>query len=126
MAAPSRCDRRSAAARGSRSACRSPRSIPSAERAGKTPTAAADRQILIVEDEPEIAQMLVEVLAPLGHRVEVAPTGRQALERLSAARYDVVLTDLRMPASTAAGCSASSRRAIPATRRAWSSSPAIP
>ena len=68
-----------------------------AERAGQTLRAATDRRILVVEDEPEIAHMLVEVLAPLGHGVEVAPTGRQALERLSAARYDVVLTDLRMP-----------------------------
>jgi two-component system NtrC family sensor kinase len=40
--------------------------------------------------------MLVEVLVPLG-RVEVAATGRQALERLNATRFDVVLTDLRMP-----------------------------
>jgi signal transduction histidine kinase/ActR/RegA family two-component response regulator len=74
-----------------------------AERAAKTPPPPADRQILIIEDEPEIAQMLVEVLAPLGHRVEIAPTGRQALERLSAARYDVVLTDLRMPGLDGSG-----------------------
>jgi signal transduction histidine kinase len=68
-----------------------------AGRAGQTATPAAGRSILVVEDEPEIARMLVEVLAPLGHRVEIAASGRLALERLNATRFDVVLTDLRMP-----------------------------
>jgi signal transduction histidine kinase len=68
-----------------------------AERAAHAEQPAAGRSILVVEDEPEIARMLVEVLAPLGHPVEVAATGRQALERLNATRFDVVLTDLRMP-----------------------------
>jgi len=68
-----------------------------AAHAEQTAVPAAGRSILVVEDEPEIARMLVEVLAPLGHRVEVAETGRQALERLNATRFDVVLTDLRMP-----------------------------
>ena len=65
-----------------------------AERAGRAEQAvapAASRSILVVEDEPKIARMLV------GHRVEVAATGRQALERLNATRFDLVLTDLRMP-----------------------------
>jgi CheY-like chemotaxis protein len=33
-----------------------------------------------------------------GHRVDTAPNGTTALEKLRQRRYDVVLTDIRMPA----------------------------
>ena len=58
---------------------------------------AANGSILIVEDEEEIAHMLAEFLEPLGHQVIFAETGRVALNRLKDHRFDLVLTDLRMP-----------------------------
>jgi two-component system NtrC family sensor kinase len=55
------------------------------------------RSILIVDDEAEIREMLAEILAAARHRVVTANSGREALERMAAAHYDVILTDIRMP-----------------------------
>lgn len=53
--------------------------------------------ILVVDDEPEIAGVLAELLALDGHRVETAPNGLVALEKLRERPYDLVVSDLRMP-----------------------------
>jgi two-component system NtrC family sensor kinase len=42
------------------------------------------RSILIVDDEVEIAETLAEMLAEAGHRVDIAPNGKAALERIAA------------------------------------------
>ncbi|HEX2116169.1 MAG TPA: PAS-domain containing protein [Alphaproteobacteria bacterium] len=54
-------------------------------------------RILVVDDEPEMAQMLAEILQRVGHEVETAGDGQEALERLARQSYDLVLSDLRMP-----------------------------
>ena len=65
------------------------------------PTAAGTgsraRSILVVDDEPEIRETLSEILTVARHRVSTVASGREALERMAAERYDVVLTDIRMP-----------------------------
>jgi PAS domain S-box-containing protein len=53
------------------------------------------RRILVVDDEPLVARNLARMLAP--HEVEVAGSGREALDRCANERYDVVLCDLMMP-----------------------------
>jgi len=53
--------------------------------------------ILIVDDEAEIREALAEILTAARHRVRTASSGREALERMTAEHYDVVLTDMRMP-----------------------------
>ena len=55
------------------------------------------RTILIVDDEPEIREMLSEILIGAKHRVVTASSGREALQRMAAERYDAILTDIRMP-----------------------------
>ncbi|OGK77833.1 MAG: hypothetical protein A2X52_12230 [Candidatus Rokubacteria bacterium GWC2_70_16] len=55
------------------------------------------RTILVVEDEPEVAQLLADVLEADGHLVDTAADGAAALARLSERSYDMVLSDLRMP-----------------------------
>jgi len=55
------------------------------------------RTILVVDDEPEIRDALSEILTSAEHRVVTAASGREALERLAADNYDVILTDIRMP-----------------------------
>jgi two-component system NtrC family sensor kinase len=55
------------------------------------------RTILIVDDEPEIRETLSEILTGAQHRVVTASSGREALERMAAERYDAILTDIRMP-----------------------------
>jgi PAS domain S-box-containing protein len=62
------------------------------------PVEADDRaKILVVDDELEMAQTLSEILETKGHRVEIVENGRLALEKLRQNRYDLVLSDLRMP-----------------------------
>jgi PAS domain S-box-containing protein len=53
--------------------------------------------ILVVDDEPEIAGLLVDMLTADGHRVETAPNGVVALAKLGEQSYDLILSDLRMP-----------------------------
>jgi DNA-binding NtrC family response regulator len=54
-------------------------------------------RILIVDDEAKLARMLAQMLEDEAWTVERAAGGRAALERLTEQRYDVVVTDLKMP-----------------------------
>jgi two-component system NtrC family sensor kinase len=58
---------------------------------------ASRRVVLIVDDEAEIRDALAQILTGDQHRVVTACSGREALERMAAERYDVILTDIRMP-----------------------------
>ncbi len=53
--------------------------------------------VLVVDDEPEIREMLAEILRAADHDVATASSGREALARIASERYDVVVTDIRMP-----------------------------
>jgi two-component system NtrC family sensor kinase len=55
------------------------------------------RRVLVVDDEPAVVEMVTSVLDRKGWRVDVASGGRAALERLRQARYDLVVSDIRMP-----------------------------
>jgi sigma-B regulation protein RsbU (phosphoserine phosphatase) len=52
--------------------------------------------ILVVDDEQAIRFLLAEVLAKDAHHVASVPDGDMALEKLHAADYDLVITDLHM------------------------------
>jgi CheY-like chemotaxis protein len=54
-------------------------------------------RILVVEDEPDIRDLLDFTLRWNGHDVDLAEGGREALERLADRSYDVILTNLHMP-----------------------------
>jgi CheY-like chemotaxis protein len=53
--------------------------------------------VLIVDDDPAIRKMLVEVLSLEGYPTETADNGRQALEMLAKSGPRIVLLDLLMP-----------------------------
>jgi two-component system NtrC family sensor kinase len=59
--------------------------------------------VLVVDDEPDVAEVLVDMLSVDGHRAEIAPNGRVALERLKTGGYDLVMSDIRMPELDGAG-----------------------
>lgn len=61
------------------------------------PAPAAERRILVIEDEESMRHALGKALARAGWRVEAAATGREGVERLRTTRYDVVLSDVRLP-----------------------------
>ena len=54
-------------------------------------------RILVVEDEPSVAQLIVDVLRGEGHQVEAVLESPEGLARLSRTHYDLVVCDLRMP-----------------------------
>ena len=57
----------------------------------------ASLAVLVVDDEPAIRTAVARYLSSLGHHVDVAASGREALERLSSRSFDLILLDLRMP-----------------------------
>ncbi len=58
---------------------------------------ASPRKVLIVDDELEIRETLAEILTGARHQVVTVGSGSEALERMAAEPYDVILTDIRMP-----------------------------
>ena len=58
---------------------------------------AAPLRILVAEDNPANQQVALRLLERLGHQADLAATGREVLERLERATYDVVLMDVQMP-----------------------------
>jgi two-component system NtrC family sensor kinase len=59
--------------------------------------AASSRHILIVEDEPTVAELISEVMIDEGHRVDILLDSRAALSRLEHNKYSLVICDLKMP-----------------------------
>jgi DNA-binding response OmpR family regulator len=55
------------------------------------------RRVLVVDDEPQVAAMLSDVLTSLGYAVRVAGTGRDGISLVPEFRPDVVLLDLALP-----------------------------
>ena len=54
--------------------------------------------VLVVDDEPDLPEVLAEMLGALGYQVETAPDGAAALDRLEREhRFDLILSDVRMP-----------------------------
>ena len=55
------------------------------------------RQILVVEDDDEIADLVTLHLGAAGHRVDRVAGGEGAMVRLAERRYDAVILDLGLP-----------------------------
>lgn len=55
-------------------------------------------KILITDDNRAFAENLAEVLEDVGHEARIAGSGAEALELAAATRFDVLLSDMRMPA----------------------------
>ena len=55
------------------------------------------KSILIIEDEPDIQELLRAYLEDAGYRTAVAGDGVAALERFGAQPFDLVLLDLMLP-----------------------------
>src|SRR4051794_38980024 len=59
--------------------------------------AVAGASILVVEDETKLASAVVDALRDVGYIVEHAPDGEEALNRVGAQAFDLVICDLKMP-----------------------------
>ena len=73
------------------------RDEPETQRAPAALTDAAER-VLVVEDEPVVRSLIVEVLTELGYRTIEASDGPEGLELLrSRERIDLLITDIGLP-----------------------------
>jgi len=61
------------------------------------PQAAAGQRVLLVEDDPLVAVVTETMLADLGYRVMRRGGAAEALETLRSTRFDILLSDVRMP-----------------------------
>lgn len=57
----------------------------------------AKRNILVVDDEPQITRVLKTTLSAHGYSIRAAGDGVQALEEMKNWSPDLIITDLRMP-----------------------------
>jgi len=60
-------------------------------------TALPERRVLVVDDEPDIRELLELTLAKMGLGVVAVGTVEEAREQLRGARFDLCLTDMRLP-----------------------------
>lgn len=73
---------------------------PPAARAAQQPIsleAFKGLRVLVVEDEPALAQAVSEALVDAGFNVDRASDGEEGLTRLTEANYDLIVCDLKMP-----------------------------
>jgi two-component system NtrC family sensor kinase len=54
-------------------------------------------RILVVDDEPEVAELVQAVLKDEGYAADAAYSGQAALDQLQQTVYDLVVCDVRMP-----------------------------
>ena len=59
--------------------------------------AQAQLSILVVDDDPAVAEILADVIEDLGHHADIAVGGVPGLTRLHEKAYDLVFADVRMP-----------------------------
>ncbi|MGH9362799.1 MAG: response regulator, partial [Thermoanaerobaculia bacterium] len=61
---------------------------------------AGELRVLIVDDNRDFAENIAELVVDLGHRAEVALTGREGVERFARAPSEVAIIDLQLPDTT--------------------------
>ncbi len=78
-------------------AVRSAQAIPIPVHPGARQPAQASPRILIVEDDPDAAELLKIMLGGVGYQVAVCHTGLEALEAVNKGDYDLISLDLILP-----------------------------
>ena len=71
---------------------------------------ATPKRVLVVDDEPSVAQVVVDALADEGYEVRWAANGREALAVLGAWLPDLIVLDLMMPVMDGRAFRAAQRR----------------
>ncbi|HEU5180383.1 MAG TPA: ATP-binding protein [Candidatus Polarisedimenticolia bacterium] len=62
-----------------------------------SPQVPGGREILVVDDEEMIVELYLQLLQALGHSIDTASTGVEALRKIESRNYDLVITDIKMP-----------------------------
>ena len=64
------------------------------------PEVSGGKEILVVDDEEMIVELYLQLLQALGHSIDTASTGLEALRKIQSRNYDLVITDIKMPRMT--------------------------
>ena len=72
-------------------------SEPAPEVPARSPRHPAAAHVLVIEDEPTVAQLVADVLREDGHQVEAVLDSQEGLNRIARHPYDLIICDLRMP-----------------------------
>ncbi|MCC8392565.1 response regulator [Paraburkholderia sp. MMS20-SJTR3] len=73
---------------------------PVAPPAAETAAAPAPRRalrVLVVEDQPDLREMAVELIRMMGHQAQAGASGEEAIELFARSGFDVLLTDVGLP-----------------------------
>ena len=62
-----------------------------------SPSSPRKAKILLVDDDPEVSEVLEMMLDQIGNEVTVVSRGQEAITRFEQGDYDLVITDLGMP-----------------------------
>jgi CheY-like chemotaxis protein len=73
--------------------------------------------ILVVDDEPDVAELLAAMLALDQHQVDTAANGTEALRRVLERSYDVIVSDMKMPGMSGAELYGEIARRCPGVER---------
>ena len=72
--------------------------VEAAAPAGPAPSLiGAGGRVLVVDDEPAVAEALSDILRHAGYRIDIAESGEAALGRVRTGVYDVIFSDVHMP-----------------------------
>ncbi len=58
---------------------------------------ARGRAILVVDDDPTILELYMEIRRGMGHQVDTAAIGLEAYRKVQEKSYDLIISDLKMP-----------------------------
>lgn len=56
-----------------------------------------DLSILVAEDNPINQKLILRILKSLGYQADIAQSGKEAVEAVTAKKYDIVFMDVQMP-----------------------------
>ena len=58
---------------------------------------ATTKTILVVDDDKSILRTFMRILQKNGYEIDVAETGKEAIEKADTRHYDLALVDIRLP-----------------------------
>ncbi len=74
-----------------------PARVPGAGAVREGGAAAGPARCLVVDDDPQVRDMIRDILSNAGHKVVLAVDGSDGVEKFKAEAFDVVISDLAMP-----------------------------
>ncbi len=57
----------------------------------------SQKSILVIDDDKSILRTFTRILEKAGYKIDVAETGKEALEKAEKVKFDLALVDVRLP-----------------------------